>query len=53
MLVQAGDRRRTPGGTFFYLVRQQCSKQERARLFPNRPTKTPQQQPQQAPALRL
>lgn len=51
MLVQAGDRRRTPGGTFFHLVRQQCSKQERARLFPYPSTKTPQQQPQQAPAL--
>ena len=48
MLVQAGDRRRTPGGTFFHLVRQQCSKQERARLFPYPSTKTPQQQPQPA-----
>ena len=51
MLVQAGDRRRTPGGTFFHLVRQQCSKQERARLFPYPAAKTPQQQPQPAPAL--
>jgi hypothetical protein len=54
MLTSAGDRRRTPGGTFFHLVRQQCSKQERARLFPYPSTKTPQQQPQQpqqAPAL--
>jgi PHAX RNA-binding domain len=51
MLVQAGDRRRTPGGTFFHLVRQQCSKQERARLFPYPSTKTPQPQPQPAPTL--
>ena len=51
LLVKAGDRRRTPGGTFFHLVRQQCSKQERARLFPYQVAKTPQQQPQPAPAL--
>ena len=44
MLVQAGDRRRTPGGTFFHLVRQQCSKQERARLFPYPSAKPAQQQ---------
>ena len=51
MLTRAGDRRRSPGGTFFHLVRQQCSKQERARLFPYQVAKTPQQQPQPAPAL--
>ena len=51
MLTRAGDRRRTPGGTFFHLVRQQCSKQERARLFPYPSAKTTQQQPQPAPAL--
>ena len=51
MLTRAGDRRRSPGGTFFHLVRQQCSKQERARLFPYQAAKTPQQQPQPAPAL--
>jgi len=51
MLVQAGDRRRTPGGTFFHLVRQQCSKQERARLFPYPSAQRPQQQPPPAPAL--
>ena len=50
MLTRAGDRRRSPGGTFFHLVRQQCSKQERARLFPYPSTKKPQQ-PQPAPAL--
>ena len=44
MLTSAGDRRRTPGGTFFHLVRQQCSKQERARLFPY-PSAKPAQQP--------
>ncbi|HEY5869307.1 MAG TPA: phosphorylated adapter RNA export RNA-binding domain-containing protein [Candidatus Tectomicrobia bacterium] len=48
MLVKAGDRRRTPGGVFLHLVRQQCSKEERARLFPYRATKNPQQQPKQA-----
>jgi hypothetical protein len=50
MLVKAGDRQRTPGGTFFHLARQQCSKQERARLFPYPSTKKPQQpQPALAP----
>ena len=48
MLTSAGDRRRTAGGIFFRLVRQQCSKEERARLFPYRATKKPQQQPQHA-----
>jgi hypothetical protein len=43
MLVQAGDRRRTPGGTFFHLVRQQCTRPERARLFPYKPTTHPQE----------
>lgn len=36
MLTSAGDRRRTPGGTFFHLVRQQCSKEERTGSFPTR-----------------
>lgn len=44
MLTSAGDRRRTAGGTFFRLVRQQCSKEERARLFPYQSAKKPQQQ---------
>src|SRR4030095_6229487 len=44
MLTSAGDRRRTPGGTFFHLVRQQCSRQERARLFPYPSAKQAQQQ---------
>jgi hypothetical protein len=47
MLVHAGDRRRTAGGIFFHLVRQQCSKEERARLFPHQAAKKPQQQPKQ------
>ena len=56
MLTSAGDRRRTPGGTFFHLVRQQCSKQERARLFPYPSAKPAQQQapparPEAAPVL--
>ena len=34
MLTKDGTRRRTPGGTFFQLVRDQCTKEERARLFP-------------------
>ena len=34
MLTKDGTRRRTPGGTFFHLVRDQCTKEERARLFP-------------------
>ena len=51
MLTRAGDRRRTPGGTFFHLVRQQCSKQERARLFPY-PAATLQHAQQPAPPAR-
>ena len=56
MLTSAGDRRRTPGGTFFHLVRQQCSKQERARLFPYPSAKQAQKQapparPDAAPVL--
>jgi hypothetical protein len=46
MLTSAGDRRRTAGGTFFRLVRNQCSKQERVRLFPYQAAKKAQQ-PQQ------
>ena len=34
MLTQDGTRRRTPGGTFFHLARQQARPRERARLFP-------------------
>jgi hypothetical protein len=48
MLTSAGDRRRTAGGVFLHLVRQRCSKEERARLFPYQATKQPQLQPKQA-----
>ena len=41
LLVKAGDRRRTPGGVFFHLVRQQCTKEERRTLFPYRVLKRP------------
>jgi PHAX RNA-binding domain-containing protein len=41
MLTKDGTRRRTPGGTFFHLVRDQCTQEERARLFPYVPSKTP------------
>ncbi len=34
LLTADGTRRRTPGGVFFHLVRQQASPQERPRLFP-------------------
>ena len=42
MLTKDGTRRRTPGGTVFQLVRDHCTKEERARLFPSVPSKTPQ-----------
>ena len=51
MLTSAGDRRRTAGGTFFRLVRQQCSTEERARLFPYQAAKKSQQQPPPTQAL--
>src|SRR6266849_9698514 len=50
MLTTDGTRRRTPGGTFFQLVRQQARPHERRRLFP-RPAPQPGQGPQQAPAV--
>src|SRR5712691_11656326 len=48
MLTTDGTRRRTPGGTFFQLVRQQARPHERRRLFP-RPPSQPGQGPPQAP----
>src|SRR5262249_44542850 len=42
MLTKDGTRRRTPGRTFFHLVRDQCTKEERTRLFPYVPSKRPQ-----------
>jgi hypothetical protein len=41
MLTKDGTRRRTPGGTFFHLVRDQCTQEERARLFPYVPSQKP------------
>jgi hypothetical protein len=48
MRTKDGTRRRTPGGTFFQLVKQQASRQERRRLFP-RLAPQPGQGPPQAP----
>jgi hypothetical protein len=44
MLTADGTRRRTPGGVFFHVVRQQASPKERQRLFP-RPTPPHRQAP--------
>ena len=49
MLTKDGTRRRTPGGTFFQLVRQQVSPQERQRLFPWQAPQHGQGQPQRQP----
>jgi hypothetical protein len=43
ILTKDGTRRRTPGGVFFHLVRQQASPQEQRRLFPHH-AKPPQPQ---------
>ena len=40
MRTKAGDRRRTPGGVFFQLVKQHATPRERHRLFP-RPAPQP------------
>jgi Phosphorylated adapter RNA export protein, RNA-binding domain len=50
MLTKAGTRRRTPGGVFFALVKQQCTSRERHRLFSPRSAKPVQRQPPPAPA---
>jgi len=50
LLTTDGTRRRTPGGTFFQLVRQQARPHERQRLFPRPPSQHRQGQPQ-APAV--
>src|SRR5262249_36176204 len=45
MLTKAGDRRRSPGGTFLQLVKDRSTKPERSRLFYGPPrTKRPQKQ---------
>jgi hypothetical protein len=52
LLTTDGTRRRTPGGTFFHLVRQQLTPEERRRVFPWTPaqrTGRPQQSPPSAP----
>ncbi len=44
MLVMNGTRRRTPGGVFFHLVRQQVTRSQRDYLFPRAAPQTPQVQ---------
>ena len=51
MLTKDGTRRRTPGGTFFQLVRQQAQPHERRRLFPSPAPQPGQRQPQPPRAL--
>ena len=51
MLTTDGTRRRTPGGTFFQLVRQQVTPRERARLFPRARVKGAPRTPQMHAAL--
>lgn len=51
MLTKDGTRRRTPGGTFFQLVRQQASPKERRRLFPQLAPQPGQGQAQPQPPL--
>ena len=50
MPIKSGARRRTAGGTFLRLVRQQCTKEERARLFPYQAAKKARRQALVAPA---
>src|SRR5256886_17675027 len=49
LLTTDGTRRRTPGGTFFQLVRQQARPHERPRLFPRPLSQHRQPQPQAPP----
>ena len=49
MLTKDGTRRRTPGGVFFQLVREQATKQERRCLFPQPAPHHGQGQPQRQP----
>jgi PHAX RNA-binding domain len=46
MRTKAGDRRRTPGGVFFQLVKQHATTRERHRLFPRPASQHGQGQPQ-------
>lgn len=55
MMVNTGERRRTPGGVFFYLVKGRLSQELRHQLFPYYPKKrakklSPKQTVQEAPA---
>src|SRR5438874_7511064 len=50
MLTKDGTRRRTRGGVFFQLVREQATPHERRRLFPRPAPQHGQKQPQ-APAV--
>jgi hypothetical protein len=50
MRTKAGDRRRTPGGVFFQLVKQHATPRERHRLFP-RPAPQPSQGQPQPPTV--
>src|SRR5918997_7016950 len=47
MMLPDGSRRRTPGGVFFKLVRDNASKEERSRIFPMRPQGNKPEQPSQ------
>jgi len=42
LMVRNGTRRRTPGGVFFHLVRQQVTRSQREYLFPRAASQTPQ-----------
>src|SRR5262249_51152382 len=46
MRTKAGDRRRTPGGVFFQLIKQHATTRERHRLFPRPAPQHGQGQPQ-------
>jgi phosphorylated adapter RNA export protein len=45
MMVSTGERRRTPGGVFFYVVKGRLSKELRRQLFPYPPKKKSPQKP--------
>ncbi len=51
MLTKDGTRRRTPGGVFFQLVKQQATPQERGRLFPRPAPQHGQRRPQASAVL--
>jgi len=52
LLVRNGSRKRTRGGTFLFLARQWCSRQEQARIFGPGPGPVPQGQRQAPPIAR-